>query len=349
MGEKNELLNVQIQYKLIEELKIANQKLQKQIEKEISLKKEIKKINSELEKNIAEQSKKNIQLSNSLHQHEAMASIGEISSGIAHDLNTPLGAIKTSAESIRFTLNDFFTNDLGNVSPEEFDIAYKRVRNMESIKIFLNSSVKKINAAKFNAYLDEKHPQIENKNQLSILFVNARVSIEETKMIGLVLQSKNPISFLRLIDHFQKVHSFIDTILHSSDRAGKVIHELSGVVRYTHYSLMITGPYRLPIVEFLKEQANESLQHAQQAGEILTGLDGHPSQKIAKIVETNNHSIKDILEESLAHEIHALNLYKELLSTVVDESVYLEEYTRGLIGQEEKHQLELRKMLKDFS
>ena len=126
-------------------------------------------------------------------------------------------------------------------------------------------------------------------------------------------------------------------------------YELAGVVRYTHYSLMITGPYRLPIVEFLKEQANESLQHAQQAGEILTGLDGHPSQKIAKIVETNNHSIKDILEESLAHEIHALNLYKKLLNTVVDESVYLEEYTRGLIGQEEKHQLELRKMLKDFS
>ena len=126
-------------------------------------------------------------------------------------------------------------------------------------------------------------------------------------------------------------------------------YELAGVVRYTHYSLMVTGPYRLPIVEFLKEQANESLIHAQQAGELLTGLDGHPSQKIAKIVETNNHSIKDILEESLAHEIHALNLYKKLLKMVVDESVYLEEYTRGLIGQEEKHQVELRKMLKDFS
>ena len=125
--------------------------------------------------------------------------------------------------------------------------------------------------------------------------------------------------------------------------------ELAGVVRYTHYSLMVTGPYRLPIVEFLKEQANESLMHAQQAGELLTGLDGHPSQKIAKIEETHKHSIKDILEESLAHEIHALNLYKNLLEIVEGESVYLEEYTRGLIGQEEAHQLELRKMLKDFS
>ena len=125
--------------------------------------------------------------------------------------------------------------------------------------------------------------------------------------------------------------------------------ELAGVVRYTHSSLMITGPYRLPIVEFLKEQANESLMHAQQAGELLTGLDGHPSQKIASIVETNDHSIQGILEESLAHEVHALNLYKELLTVVEGRSVYLEEYTRDLIGQEEQHQLELKKMLKDFS
>ena len=112
---------------------------------------------------------------------------------------------------------------------------------------------------------------------------------------------------------------------------------------------MITGPHRLPIVDFLKEQANESLMHAQQAGEILTGLDGHPSQKIAVIEETHNHSIRDILEESLEHEQQALNLYRQLLTKVEGSSVYLEEYTRGLIGQEEQHQLELKKMLKDFS
>ena len=126
-------------------------------------------------------------------------------------------------------------------------------------------------------------------------------------------------------------------------------YELAGVVRYTHYSLMIVGPHRLPIVQFLKDQANESLLHAQQAGEMLTGLDGHPSQKIAEIVETNNHSIKDILKESLAHEMHALSLYKNLLQEVEGSSVYLEEYARGLIGEEEQHQLELKKMLKDFS
>ena len=101
-------------------------------------------------------------------------------------------------------------------------------------------------------------------------------------------------------------------------------YELAGVVRYTHSSMMVSGPYRLPIVTFLKEQAAESLLHAQLAGEKIAGLDGHPSQKIAKIEETNRHTIKDILEESLEHELYALNLYKKLLVAVENKSVYLE-------------------------
>jgi len=125
-------------------------------------------------------------------------------------------------------------------------------------------------------------------------------------------------------------------------------YELAGVVRYTHSAMMVSGPYRLPIVTFLKEQAAESLMHAQQAGELIVGLDGHPSQKIAKIKETHRHAIEDILGESLDHEIHALNLYKKLLENVADRSIYLEEYARGLIGEEEQHSLELKAMLKDF-
>ena len=126
-------------------------------------------------------------------------------------------------------------------------------------------------------------------------------------------------------------------------------YELAGVVRYTHSSMMASGPYRLPIVTFLKEQAEESLLHAQLAGEKIAGLDGHPSQKIAKIEETNRHTIKDILEESLEHELFALSLYKKLLNCVENKSVYLEEYARAQIGEEEQHSLELKIMLKDFS
>ncbi|MCL2938373.1 MAG: bacterioferritin [Trichodesmium sp. MAG_R02] len=125
--------------------------------------------------------------------------------------------------------------------------------------------------------------------------------------------------------------------------------ELAGVVRYTHYSLMVTGPNRIPIVQFFQTQANESLLHAQQAGEILTGLEGHPSLKVAQVTETNQHSVETLLRESLSHESKALELYKKLLETVEDSSIYLEEYARTMIGQEELHNMEIKKMLRDFT
>ena len=125
--------------------------------------------------------------------------------------------------------------------------------------------------------------------------------------------------------------------------------EMAGVVRYAHSSLMVTGPNRIPIVAFLQEQANESLQHALQAGEYITGFEGHPSQNISHIEENHNHSVHQILKESLEHEMKAVEKYKELLDEVADASIMLEEYARGLIGMEEQHALEIRKMLIDYS
>jgi len=125
--------------------------------------------------------------------------------------------------------------------------------------------------------------------------------------------------------------------------------EMAGVVRYAHSSLMVTGPNRIPIVAFLQEQANESLQHALIAGEYITGFDGHPSQQISPIEESHDHSVIQILTESLEHEVRAVNKYKELLEEVQDASIMLEEYARGQIGMEEQHALEITKMLKDYS
>ena len=122
--------------------------------------------------------------------------------------------------------------------------------------------------------------------------------------------------------------------------------ELAGVVRYTHYSLMVYGYNRIPIVSWLKDNANESLDHAKKAGELVTLLGGHPSLKIGQLLETEQHDIGDILRESLDHEKSALACYYELLKLVEDKSVLLEEYAREMIVQEELHQDEVNKMLR---
>ncbi len=120
--------------------------------------------------------------------------------------------------------------------------------------------------------------------------------------------------------------------------------ELAGVVLYTHSALVIRGPHRMPLVDFFKAQATESLTHAQTAGEIITGLEGHPTVQAAPVEDSRDHSVHALVEESYRHEMHALGLYKELLEVVADQSVYLEEYARSMIGQEELHTMELRKM-----
>jgi bacterioferritin len=122
--------------------------------------------------------------------------------------------------------------------------------------------------------------------------------------------------------------------------------ELAGVVRYTHYSLMVFGYNRIPITSWLREQATESMGHAQQAGEMITALGEHPSLGIGPLLETHKHDVGDILREALDNERAGLKLYKELLTEVEGKVVWIEEYARQMIYAEEQHAFEVDKMLR---
>lgn len=123
--------------------------------------------------------------------------------------------------------------------------------------------------------------------------------------------------------------------------------ELAGVVRYTHYALMIFGYNRIPIVSWMQAQADESLAHARETGELITHLGEHPSLAIGPLLESHKHDIGDILRESLEHEREALGAYRKLLALVEDRSVLLEEYARRMISLEEMHQGEVDKMMRN--
>lgn len=122
--------------------------------------------------------------------------------------------------------------------------------------------------------------------------------------------------------------------------------ELAGVIRYTHYSFMVYGYNRIPIIKWLREQAQESLLHAEQAGELITSLGGHPSLAIGRLLESEKHDIGAILRESLAHERDALDLYRRLLRLVEGKDVMLEEYARTMVAEETRHMSEVDKMLR---
>ena len=123
-------------------------------------------------------------------------------------------------------------------------------------------------------------------------------------------------------------------------------HELAGVVRYTHYSFLVFGFGRIPIVSWMREQANEALLHAQQAGEMITMLGAYPSLEIGPLLDSHEHDLRTILQETLGTEAQALDLYRKLLKCVEGQSVTLEEYARQMVYAEELHASEVDKMLR---
>ena len=122
--------------------------------------------------------------------------------------------------------------------------------------------------------------------------------------------------------------------------------ELAGVVRYTHYSLLVFGFGRIPVVSWLRDQAQESLLHAQAVGEWVTSLGAYPSLEIGPLLDSHRTDVATILQESLVAEGIALCLYRELLGVVQDRSVALEEFARGMITAEEQHASDVEKMLR---
>lgn len=120
--------------------------------------------------------------------------------------------------------------------------------------------------------------------------------------------------------------------------------ELSGVARYLHYSLMVTGPNRIPIVKWFRDQASEAFDHAATIGEKITALGGHPSIKVTQPPERNEHGVMAILNESLEYELEGLKMYEAVLA-MTDGNIALEELIREQIRLEQEHVEEVRKML----
>src|SRR5438876_10050969 len=122
--------------------------------------------------------------------------------------------------------------------------------------------------------------------------------------------------------------------------------ELAAVVRYTHYSFLVFGFSRIPIVSWLRAQADESLLHAQQVGEWIATLGAYPSLAIGPLLDSHQHDIAAILRESLESEGAALSLHRELLELVQGRCVALEEFAGQMIHAQELHAAEAREILR---
>jgi bacterioferritin len=135
----------------------------------------------------------------------------------------------------------------------------------------------------------------------------------------------------------------VDRVTEQLDRILQM--ELAGVIYYTHYSFMIYGHARIPITSWLRENATESLTHAQEAGEMIMRLHRRPSLGIGQLPRTRHNTIDEIITESVEREEAGVQLYRDLLAMVKDKSIVLEEYAQRMVAAEAVHIREMELML----
>jgi PAS domain S-box-containing protein len=205
--------------------------LSEQEQKEL-LQKEILQINEQLEQRVMDETSRNIELTKSISDQEKLVTLGEISSGIAHDLNTPLGAIKSGAESIHFTLTQLLNNTINKCTQEQINTAYERA--LEKEHEFFVGGLQQIRETKeYIQFIQEKYPDIseEEGKELAHLFVKARINISETIFIQEVIHAPNALEYLKLVFQIKMIRTFLDTILKSSDKAAKVVQDLRSFIK----------------------------------------------------------------------------------------------------------------------
>ncbi len=195
------------------------------------LQKEIVAMNQELESRVIEETNRNIELSKSITDQEKLVTIGEIASGIAHDLNTPLGAIKIGAESIRYTIDNLL-NVVSLCTDRQIQFALNRSIEQEG-ELFVGGLQQRKEMKEMEVFIAENYPSLpaEDRNRTVLLFSKTRILTSHPDLIQEVLSTENPYEFLELIYNLQIIRNFVQTILTSSERATKVIQDLRSYIK----------------------------------------------------------------------------------------------------------------------
>jgi two-component system NtrC family sensor kinase len=208
----------------ITDRKIADNELQKSQDA-------LKKINETLEQKVLENTKKNLDLSKSIVEQEKLATIGEISAGIAHDLNTPLGAIKVGTESVHFTFESLLSNNIPKCTDEQLKRALE-IAKSKTVEIYVGGLQLMRERKETIAYLESTHgTQRENLRQIAEMFVKCRILVHDVELMDEIYQWENALDVLEVIYNVQIIGNLLDTIKTSVDKASKVVKDVRSFIK----------------------------------------------------------------------------------------------------------------------
>ena len=254
----------------------------------------LKQSNDSLEMRVLENTRKNLDLSKSLIEQDKLATIGEISAGIAHDLNTPLGAIKVGVENISTSFEGLLKLQLSKCSEEqkEFALGYTRSKHSE---LFVGGlQLLKEKKDMIDILQNDFNYQQEDYEKIAELMVRCRIQPTDTTEINYIIQSNNKEEILSLIYHLQTIYNIFNTIKNSVDNAGRVLKNIGSFIK-TNKSL---DKQYINIYENIQTVLN--IFNYELRKDILVRFDVNPSLSInaygIKLFQLWSNLIKNAIE-----------------------------------------------------
>tara|TARA_Y100001978_G_scaffold158203_1_gene143836 strand:- start:618 stop:2261 length:1644 start_codon:yes stop_codon:yes gene_type:complete len=188
--------------------------------------------NLEYEKIILENTQKNLDLSRSILEQEKLVTIGEVSAGIAHDLNTPLGTIRVGSDNVSFILDKLLRDNLSHFSRDELIEILDHVKK-NKIEIYVGGLKIRNEKQEMRAFLANKYPDLSSVNiqRYADLLVKCRIDISQEEQIQKIMERPNGMEYLEVLSQVQMAMAQLDTIKTSSDKAVRVVQDMRSFIK----------------------------------------------------------------------------------------------------------------------